>query len=198
VNRLNQRYSNKFKRKIYEIFAGEYYVIKSQPVILQTLLGSCVSVCLKDKFSGIVGINHFMLPGGANIEKIIYDADSRYGINSMELLINGMMKLGAIRKGLQAKVFGGGKVVANELNNVGQANIDFVDTYLNMEQIPVLARDLGSNHGRKILFFPDSFTVLQKKIEITRPDNKIVKTEKRYLKDSIKESQKESELTLFE
>lgn len=194
---MKKRFNNKYNRYIYEIFAGEYFVTQKKKIILQTLLGSCIAVCMIDKVTRIIGINHFMLPGNPNPDKIVADEDSRYGIHAMELMINAMMKKGAIRQNLQAKVFGGGKVIQNGLNHVSENNVKFILAYLNMEKIPILARDLGGEHGRKILVIPDTFTVYQKKIEISKLGDKTIKREKRLMDDAKDKKDTDSNLTLF-
>ena len=195
---MNKRYSSKYDRKIYEIFAGEYFTTDERKVILQTLLGSCIAVCFKDKYNHIVGINHFMLPGNPRAEKVIYDKNSRYGINSMELVINSMMKKGARRENLEAKVFGGGKVMKWGLNNVAENNIEFVLAYLKMERIPISARDVGGDYGRKVIMFSDSFAVYRKKIKSSKVVNSTLEKEKKLLSKVKKKNQKKSDITLFE
>ncbi|EOC99260.1 hypothetical protein [Caldisalinibacter kiritimatiensis] len=194
---MNKRYNKKLKRDVYEIFAGEYFVTDKRYVVLKTLLGSCVSVCLKDEVTGIAGMNHFMLPASKRIENIIINEDAKYGINAMELLINTMIKKGAKRPYLKAKVFGGGKVLEQELSNVANSNIEFVKVYLNMEQIPVITSDLGDNYGRKIFFFPDTFTVYLKKIKISKMSTSTIAKEKEMYTRIKQKSKQEGELTLF-
>lgn len=183
------------RKKVYEIFSGEYYVTKKD-IVLQTLLGSCISVCLKEMNSGIAGINHFMLPATGEIEDIIINEDARYGINAMELLINKMIKMGAQKKYIKAKVFGGGKVMDQELSNVAEANIKFVKTYLNMENISVIASDVGGDYGRKIIFLPNNFDIYLKKIKISKLSLNTINREKEMLKNQKKDNT-ESKITLF-
>jgi len=141
------------------------YLVTDEPVALVTLLGSCVAACLYDPVLGLGGMNHFMLPGGdAN------DASSaRYGANAMELLINDLLKRGARRQRLQAKVFGGGNVLSGfHSDPIGTRNADFVVTYLAAEKIPVLARDLGDNQARKVGFFVRTGRSFVKRLPPTR------------------------------
>ena len=195
---MKKRFDAKFNRYVYEIFTGEWHATTEQNIVLRTLLGSCVSVCMRDRVSKVAGINHFMLPSTRQLEDIIYNEDARYGIHAMEIMINNMMKLGAHREGLEAKVFGGGKVVKGNLNNVAESNVEFVLAFLNMENIPIVASDLGGRGGRKIHFLPDSFTVYLKRIEISEQIKDTVAEEKKLLKKMKSSTEKESDLTLFE
>jgi chemotaxis protein CheD len=141
------------------------YLATDAPVALVTLLGSCVAACLHDPMIALGGMNHFMLPGGD-----VNDATSaRYGANAMELLINDLLKRGARRQRLQAKVFGGGNVLRGfHSDPIGTRNASFVLEYLEAERIPVLARDLGDNQARKVCFFVRSGRTLVKRLPATR------------------------------
>lgn len=195
---MRKSFSHKLGRYVYEILAGDFYATREKDVVLGTLLGSCISVAMSDKVTGVVGMNHFMLPMCMHKkEELIVSEDARYGIHAMEMMINGMMKLGARRENLQAKVFGGGHVVDTVLSNVAQCNIDFALTYLEMEQIPVVARDVGGNIGRKLYFFPESFTVYLKRIHYNRTLQEALLREKRFLQWMRKQRHQESELTFF-
>jgi chemotaxis protein CheD len=154
-------YDSKHQRDSIKILPGEYHVT-SDDIILMTVLGSCVAVCLRDPLLKIGGMNHFMLPKDGPTS-VATDAAGRYGTHAMELLINGMLKAGASRNRLQAKLFGGGAVLGG-MNGmgVGRNNIDFARAFLAAERIEVLAADLGGNSGRKIMFFPCTGRVLVK------------------------------------
>ena len=143
------------------------YMATDAPVALVTLLGSCVAACLYDPALQLGGMNHFMLPGGD-----INDATSaRYGVNAMELLINDLLKRGARRQRLQAKVFGGGNVLSGfHSDPIGTRNANFVQAYLAAEGIPVVASDLGDNQARKVCFFVQSGRSLVKRLPATRDD----------------------------
>ncbi len=194
---MKKFFNRSFNKYSYELFAGDYYATKEKNVVLTTLLGSCVSVCLKDKTTGVVGMNHFMLPSNLRRDEIIFSEDARYGINAMEKMINDMMRLGARRDTLEAKVFGGGKVMDTTLINVSQSNIDFARTYLKMEDIPIIAENLGGKYGRKLFFFPDRFTVYLKRIEYNQTLDDAISREKRFLYWMRQQQSKEGELTLF-
>jgi chemotaxis protein CheD len=179
---LQRIFSPKFKRYIHEIFAGDYYATKEQNVVFSTILGSCISVCLKDRITGIAGMNHFMLPGKSRTGKTVPGGDARYGINSMEMLIESMLKIGAKKSALEAKVFGGGQLYEMVLNNIAGMNIDFITAYLDIKKIPVLASSVGGRHGRKLFFFSDTFTVYVKQINLTEIPADALQQEKRFLR----------------
>jgi chemotaxis protein CheD len=137
------------------------YLAVEDGTALVTVLGSCVAACLRDPLLQIAGMNHFMLPDGSADD----GRPARYGSHAMELLINDMLKRGASRHRLQAKVFGGANVLPGFTSNpVGSRNAEFINTYLRAEHIPVLATDLGGIHPRKIWFFPDSGKVMMQRL----------------------------------
>ena len=129
-----------------------------------TTLGSCIAACLWDRNARIGGLNHFLLPDGGS------DAghSGRYGSYAMELLINEMMKRGATRNSLEAKVFGGGQVVAGmDSLNVGERNTRFVLDYLKTERIPVVSKDVLDIYPRKVCFMPASGKAMVKRLAPT-------------------------------
>ncbi len=160
------------------VLPGEYYFTTGEMAIL-TVLGSCVSACLRDRTNGIGGMNHFMLPGGGGGDDGPVSASMRYGTQAMEILINQLLKAGAQRNQLEAKVFGGGRVLAgmNALN-VGERNAAFVKDYLRAEKIPVTAADLNDVHPRKVAFFPRTGKVMVKRLESA--DSRLVQVEQQY------------------
>ena len=147
-----------------KILPGEYYFTPEDKVIV-TVLGSCVAACLRDRVSGIGGMNHFMLPDSGSDAMGLMSASMRYGTYAMEVLINDLLKTGARRENLEAKVFGGGRVLSNFTTlNVGQRNAQFVRDYLKTERIRILAEDLEDIYPRKVYFFPRTGKVLVKKL----------------------------------
>ena len=161
----NMYFDRHFDRQAVKILPGEYYVTNGDKLIV-TVLGSCVAVCLRDKYSGLGGMNHFLLPNDGSNESGLLTESARYGVYAMELLINHLLKMGANRARFEAKVFGGGNVLRGmTVNNVGQRNAEFVLDYLETEQIPVVAQDLLGEFPRKVYFFPDTGRVLVKKIK---------------------------------
>lgn len=154
-----------FKADTVKVLPGEYFV-HDEDLLIMTTLGSCIAACLWDRERRIGGLNHFMLPdGGGAMES------GRYGSYAMELLINEMLKRGANRLTLEAKVFGGGAVVSgmNTLN-VGERNTAFVLDYLKTERIPVVSKDVLDVYPRKVCFFPASGKAMVKRLAATNTD----------------------------
>lgn len=158
------------ERKRITIEPGEFYVTKDES-ILSTLLGSCVSVCLYDPIRKVAGINHFLLSNkryARNLPVCLSEA-GRYGIHSMELLINTMMEAGAERRNFRAKAFGGGSILqkSEEIGNfhcVGSINTMFIREFLKNEGIPLIAEELGGNSGRVIHFWAHEYSVYVKSL----------------------------------
>ncbi|MCE0555878.1 MULTISPECIES: chemoreceptor glutamine deamidase CheD [unclassified Motilimonas] len=161
----NRYYDRHFDCDAVKILPGEYFATKHNTLIV-TVLGSCVSVCLRDPLLGIAGMNHFLLPQDNSQQDSVLSESGRYGIYAMEILINHLLKLGAKKERLEAKVFGGGNVLKGFMTvNVGERNVEFVQDYLNTEQIPIIASDLLDIYPRKVYFFPDTGRVMVRKIK---------------------------------
>ncbi len=167
--------------------------------MLSTLLGSCVAVCLYDPVVHVMGMNHFLLanPRYDRNKPVIESEAGRYGLQSMELLINGLLQQGALRHRLQAKAFGGGNVVqslsgADSFFAVGSVNVRFVREFLHNESIPLLAMDLGGDYGRQIHFDGSDYSVYMRKIS-TSQTLSIEREEKRHWRKSLAEHQREKE-----
>ncbi|HSX92101.1 MAG TPA: chemoreceptor glutamine deamidase CheD [Hydrogenophaga sp.] len=153
-----------FRSDAVKVLPGEYYVTTDELVIM-TVLGSCIAACIWDPKVRVGGMNHFMLPEGGS------DSGGRYGSYAMELLINEMMKLGARRESMQAKVFGGGAVMSSFTTmNVGERNTKFVLDYLQTERIAVVSKDVLDIHPRKVCFFPVSGKAMVKRLAHTQPE----------------------------
>ena len=137
------------------------------PSVLVTVLGSCVAACIQDRTAGIGGMNHFMLPDdGADAGQPASDS-MRYGAYAMEVLINELIKAGGRRERFEAKVFGGGAVLAGMTTmNIGDRNSEFVRRYLALEKIRIVAEDLQGNHPRKVAFMPRTGQVMVKKLRL--------------------------------
>ena len=152
-----------FKNDAVKILPGEYFV-HDEDMLIMTTLGSCIAACLWDRDAKVGGMNHFMLPEG--------DAGSgRYGSYAMELLINEMMKRGASRMTMEAKVFGGGQVIAGmSTMNVGERNTNFVIDYLKTERIPIMSKDVLDIYPRKVCFLPASGKAMIKRLAPTNTD----------------------------
>ena len=150
------------------VVQGEHHISDDPDVMLTTILGSCVAVCMRDPKTGVGGMNHFLLPEG-RAEGL--DEGRRYGAYAMELLINEMFKLGARRETMQAKIFGGAQVMAGFTTmNVGERNTQFVLDYLSTERIPVVSQDVLDIHPRKVCFFPVTGKALVKRLAHSHPE----------------------------
>ncbi len=160
----NRYKDSNFNTEAVKILPGEYFATKDSTMIV-TVLGSCVSVCLRDPITRIAGMNHFLLP--INQDELNFNSDSaRYGVYAMEILINHLMKLGAAKHRLEAKIFGGGNVLKQlRTNSVGEQNSTFVLEYLDAEKIPVVAKDLLGEFPRKVYFFPLTGEVKVRKLK---------------------------------
>ncbi len=193
------RYWDK-QRNIYvaKILPGEFYVSRLDEGIT-TVLGSCVSACIWDYKNGIGGMNHFMLPltdqesHSVTWGNVNSDA-TRYGNYAMEHLINEILKHGGERKQLRAKVFGGGKIIAN-MSNIGMKNSAFVLDYLAIENIPILAQDLEMDYPRKVFFEPTTGKAFMKKIQPLHNDTILIR-EKQY-KEELSHDSIDGDIELF-
>ncbi|HJV88465.1 MAG TPA: chemoreceptor glutamine deamidase CheD [Noviherbaspirillum sp.] len=175
----NVYYDRTFDCDAAKILPGEYY-FTCKDMMIVTVLGSCVSACIRDRVTGIGGMNHFMLPdSGGDVDSPV-SASMRYGTYAMEVLINDLLKAGARRENLEAKVFGGGNVLRGFVAiNVGERNAQFVRHYLRAENIKVVAEDLNDIYPRKVYFFPRSGKVLVKKLRQLN-NNTLVNREQDY------------------
>jgi chemotaxis protein CheD len=161
----NRYYDRYFDCDAVKILPGEYFATTNDPLIV-TVLGSCVAVCMRDPVARVAGMNHFLLPQDNNSHDNLLSDSARYGVYAMEILINHLIKLGARRERLEAKVFGGGNVLNGFVSvNIGERNAIFVQDYLRTEQIPILASDLLDIFARKVYFFPETGKVLVKKLK---------------------------------
>lgn len=166
----NVYYDRTFDCDAAKILPGEYYYT-GKDMLIVTVLGSCVSACIRDRLTGLGGMNHFMLPAGGGDTSSPVSASMRYGTYAMEVLINDLLKAGARRENLEAKVFGGGAVLRGfTAMNVGERNAAFVMSFLKTEGIRVLASDLNDIYPRKVYFFPRSGKVMVKKLMQTHND----------------------------
>jgi chemotaxis protein CheD len=181
-----------------KILPGEYYVTKNDEAIT-TVLGSCVSACIRDPVAKLGGMNHFMLPvdasarDGTRSEPMIGLA-TRYGSHAMETLINDMLKLGATRDRLEIKLFGGGRVLTS-MTDIGARNITFVHDYLELEGLPIAAEDLGGDQPRKIVYFPTPGRVRMRKL---RPiENRSIADRELLYMDSLRNTETGGDIELF-
>lgn len=162
-----------FQYDAVKVLPGEYFVA-NEDIMIMTVLGSCISACIWDGRVRAGGMNHFMLPDGDSA-----DGFGRYGSYAMELLINQMLKIGARRETMQAKVFGGAQVMAGFTSmNVGERNTKFVLDYLATERIPVVSQDVLDIHPRKVCFFPVTGKALVKRLAHSHPETLVVEERK--------------------
>ena len=152
-----------FRNDAVKVLPGEYFVY-DEDILITTTLGSCIAACLYDRERRIGGMNHFMLPEGSG-------DSGRYGSFAMELLINEMMKRGASRLTMEAKIFGGGAVIGGmNTINVGERNTKFVIDYLQTERIPIVSKDVLEIYPRKVCFLPASGKAMVKRLAPTHAD----------------------------
>lgn len=167
-----------FRMEAVKIVPGECYATSGSKLIV-TVLGSGVAVCIRDEVNGIGGMNHFMLAGVNDSPK----KNSRVfhsGILAMETLINQLLSMGAQRQNLAAKVFGGGNILnLFSYANTGKSSSRFIDQFLAVKQIPIVAKDVLDIYPRKVYFFPDSGRVLVKKLK-TLKNETLIEREQKY------------------
>jgi chemotaxis protein CheD len=182
-----------------KILPGEYYVSRSDEAI-STVLGSCVSACVRDPVRGLGGMNHFMLPEDTAVGPNDWLDPSvglatRYGSYAMESLINDLLKLGATREHLEIKLFGGGRILA-AMTDVGGRNVDFIRSYMSLEGYRVAAEDLGGTQPRKVVYFPASGRARLRKL---RPvENRIISHHEQLYLASLGRQAAGGDVELFE
>ena len=160
---------------------GQYYVTRNDECIYTTL-GSCISACIRDRVTGIGGMNHFMLPASAGDDgwrAAGLSASTRYGNFAMEHLINEILKNGGSRQNLEVKLFGGGRILAN-MTDVGKRNIDFARDYIQTEGLHVTSEDVGDVFPRMVVYFPATGKARIKRLRSLH-NNTIVEQETNYL-----------------
>jgi len=178
-----------------KILPGEYYAT-GRDMALVTVLGSCVCACIRDRVSGIGGMNHFMLPDAGMDKNNPLGESARYGVYAMEILINQLLKMGAKRDNFEAKVFGGGAVLRGfTVANVGEKNAEFVLKFLKTENIRIVAQDLLDIYPRKVYYFPNSGLVRVKKLKQVHNDT-IINRESEYI-TRLHYSKVEGDVELF-
>ncbi|MCX8085758.1 MAG: chemoreceptor glutamine deamidase CheD [Rhodocyclaceae bacterium] len=173
----NRYFDRKFGTEAVKVLPGEYFVTTTD-MLMVTVLGSCVSACIRDREKGIGGMNHFMLADSADTSPL--SPSARYGAYAMEILINHLLKLGASKSRLEAKVFGGGRVMSTlSHSRIGERNARFVREFLATEGIRLVAEDLLDVYPRKVYFFPRSGRVLVKRLARLHNDT-LIRREQEY------------------
>lgn len=191
----NLYFDKNFDIDAVKILPGEYYVT-TREMALVTVLGSCIAACIHDRSTGIGGMNHFMLPDDRRDGSDILGPSARYGTYAMEIMINELLKMGARRCNLEAKVFGGGNVLRGfTISNIGESNADFVLDYLHRENIQIAAQDLLDIYPRKVYYFPRSGRVLVRQLRSVHNDT-IIEREQAY-RARLKLARIQGEVELF-
>jgi chemotaxis protein CheD len=182
------------KRWTVKILPGEYYVARGDEAIT-TVLGSCISACIRDSVAKVGGMNHFMLPeDGALRDSEPFGLATRYGSYAMETLINDLLKLGAMRSRLEIKLFGGGRVLMS-MTDVGARNIKFVQDYLALEGLKIAASDLGGELPRKVVYFTGAGRV---RVRTLRPiENRSIADREQLYQASIRKRDAGGDVELF-
>jgi len=167
-----------------KVLPGDFYVTREDE-ILDTVLGSCVSACIRNSRTGVGGMNHFMLPFQRGAGRDSWDATSglatRYGAASMEQLINRVLNTGGTRSELEVKIFGGAQVLSG-LSDIGAHNLHFVREFLEEEGLKIIAQDVGDIYPRHVRYRPRTGKVLMRKLGPSQSAT-IVTREERYLDD---------------
>jgi len=152
-----------------KVFPGEHYVTSAPDEMLVTILGSCVTACIRDPEAAVGGMNHFMLPEAAGAGWDTASDSMRYGNVAMERLINDILARGGRRQRLEIKVFGGGNVM-NGTTRIGDRNADFVEEYLAEENLPIAAHHLRGNLPRRVHYFPLTGKVMLLELQRTEEE----------------------------
>lgn len=176
-------YDAKEKIIVVKIFAGDWYVSKTSDEMISTILGSCVSACIRDPYIGVGGMNHFLLPNNDDMDSTHSDA-ARYGLFAMESLINGVLKAGGHKDRLEIKVFGGGNVTNNSAK-IGSKNAKFIRDFLYKEGFLKFSEDLEGEHPRRVHYYPSTGKVLMRLLQ-RKEDMVVVEEEALYERQIIK------------
>jgi len=156
-------FDNSLQANVVKISPGDYY-ITDQKEIITTVLGSCISACVRDKRMKIGGMNHFMIPVKcAHTSHPEQDMDTRYGTYAMEHLINDIYKHGGSRRNLEIKLFGAGNVLVGN-GDVGVKNIKFIYDFMRIEGYKITSEDLGGDFPRRINYCPMTGKVMMKRL----------------------------------
>ncbi|MDH5667613.1 MAG: hypothetical protein OEY86_06360 [Nitrospira sp.] len=186
---------SRFPHEIASILPGDFFV-SGTPMVVYTVLGSCISACIRDPIARVGGMNHFMLPEPKETGHDSWGESTRYGSYAMESLINEILKRGGLKSRLEVKLFGAGKIYEGNID-IGAKNAQWVQQFLKAEGLTADKVDLGDVFPRKIYYFTDSGRVLVKKIE--RVKNRTIEDrEKQYAATmQARKQQSEEDVTLF-
>lgn len=193
---IKRAWNSSYETVAARLLPGEYFVTMHDEAVYTTL-GSCISTCIRDRVSGIGGMNHFMLPSSASRDSwkaADNSASTRYGNFAMEHLINDILKNGGKRQNLEVKIFGGGRIIAN-MTDVGLRNIAFARDYLETEGLKITSEDVGDTFPRMVVYFPATGKVRVKRLRSLH-NNTIVELETKYL-NTIEKKPVSGDIELF-
>lgn len=180
-----------FKVQCINLLPGEFYTTQADQMIM-TILGSCVSACVRDVKMGLGGMNHFLL---AKPSDCLSSPSARYGSYAMECLINDILRHGGKRENLEIKIFGGSDLI-NSSVKIGSKNCDFIKTYLRHEGFKVSAEDLGGTRPRRIYYWPNTGRLVRAVLP-NQAQSQVLAAEKRYSKTLEKKEEKHGDIELF-
>ncbi len=186
-------YDVKEKVTVIKIFAGDLYVSTKPDEMVSTILGSCVSACIRDPHAGVGGMNHFLLPGNEFSDTTDMNS-ARYGVFAMECLINGILKAGGRKERLEIKVFGGGNVINNSAR-IGSKNAAFIRNFLDKEGFRDVSQDLEGELPRRVHYYPSTGKVMVRLLQ-RREDLVVIEEEADYER-RISSKAVESNIELF-
>lgn len=184
---IKRYYDQNLELTVVKLMTGDCYTTNEPREMLVTILGSCISACMRDPVVGVGGMNHILLPGSGEVDKAMrgdVGYSTRFGVYAMEELINGILKLGGRKDRLETKIFGGGNVIKNSAL-IGTKNILFVKDFLRNEGLKIFAEDVGGSHPRRIHYFPDTGKVKMRAL-VRKDDLRIVEEEKNYQREIVK------------
>ncbi len=177
-----------------KILPGEFYVTNENERV-ETVLGSCISACVRDPIAGVGGMNHFMLPvNKGQAAQAELSGANRYGNYAMENLVNALLHKGARRERLEFKIFGGGRIMDSS-NNVGWYNIGFAFDYIYTEGFKIVSQDIGDIYPRKVLYYPLTGRVRVRRLNAMH-NQSLADQENRYI-NNIESKPVEGEVELF-
>ncbi len=192
-NHINRYWDKHTEMPTAKILPGEFYVTGHDEAIT-TILGSCISACVRDPKAGIGGMNHFMLPISNSASPVEAADAARYGNFAMEQMINDILRNGGKRENLEIKIFGGGRVMKG-VTDVGKKNISFVREYIELEKLRLIAEDVGGKYPRKVMYNPKTGKVKMKKL-INQHNNTVETRDESYF-DKITHQENTGEIELF-
>jgi chemotaxis protein CheD len=178
---------------VVKIFSGDWHVSTKAGEMLVTILGSCVSACIRDPVASVGGMNHFLLPSDESLNSRVSES-ARYGVFAMESLINGLLKVGGRKERFEVKVFGGGNVINNS-KRIGSKNAQFIRDFLRKEGLRIASEDLEGDYPRRLHYYPDTGKVMMRALR--RADDMVVVEEEALYSKKITTKPVEGAIELF-